>query len=123
VRDDRWGPPVSRAQRGAKAARLEVSHRVGGGKREGRHQRVANWADRAAEWLRPSGEGGGRGKWPVEERKWRWATAGPKTEAGPNTSNKPFQFFFQIQFFVTNLEIGARRFRRDFGMGIFSKFF
>jgi hypothetical protein len=33
-------------------------------------------------------------KWPVGERKWRWAAAGAKTEAGPNTSNKPFQFFF-----------------------------
>jgi hypothetical protein len=58
VRDDRWGPPVSRARTGAKAARLEVAPREGGGKREGRHQRVANWADRVAEWLRPSGEGG-----------------------------------------------------------------
>jgi hypothetical protein len=122
VRDDRWGPPVNWARRGARAAWLEVTPREGGGKRAVRHQGVANWADRAAEWSRPSGEGGG-GEWPVGERKWRWATDGPKTEAGPNTSNKPFQFFFEIQIFLTTLEICARRFRRDFGMGIFSKFF
>jgi hypothetical protein len=75
---------------------------------------------------RPSGRGPavkGGAEWPVGERKWRWATDGPKTEAGPNTSNKPFQFFFEIQIFLTTLEICARRFRRDFGMGIFSKFF
>jgi hypothetical protein len=46
---------------------------------------------------RPSGQcptGGGGGEWPVGERNWRWAAGGPKTEARPNTSNKPFQIFF-----------------------------
>jgi hypothetical protein len=33
-----------------------ASPREGGGKRAGRHRRMANWADRAAEWPRPSGE-------------------------------------------------------------------
>jgi hypothetical protein len=69
----------------------------------------------------PTGKGGG--KWPVGERKWRWATAGPKTEARPNTSNKPFSIFLKFEFFWATLEICARRFRRDFGMGIFLKFF
>jgi hypothetical protein len=41
----------------AKAARLEASPREGGGKRAGRHQCVAKWADRAAEWPRPNREG------------------------------------------------------------------
>jgi hypothetical protein len=62
VRDDRWGPPISRAWRGAKAARLEASPREGGGKQAGRHQRVAHWADRAVKRLRPSGEGGEEGR-------------------------------------------------------------
>jgi hypothetical protein len=72
--------------------RLEASPHEGSGKRAGHHQRMANWADRAAEWPMPHGEGGG--EWPVGERNWRWAAGGPKTEARPNTSNKPFQIFF-----------------------------
>jgi hypothetical protein len=49
VRDDRWGPPMSRAWRGAKAVRLEASPREGGGKWAGHHHRVASWANWAAE--------------------------------------------------------------------------
>jgi hypothetical protein len=50
----------------------------------------------------PSGRGPARkggGKWPVGERKWRWAAAGLKTEARPNTSDKHFRFFFNLNFF------------------------
>jgi hypothetical protein len=68
----------------------------------------------------------GKGKkWPLGERKWRWAVARPKIEAGPNTSNKTFLNFcyLEFKFFLPTLEICARRFRRDFGMGIFPKFF
>jgi hypothetical protein len=87
VRDDRWGPPICQAWRGAKAVRLEAAPREGGGKRVGRHRRVANWVDRAAEWPRPSGEGK---KCPVGGRKWRWAAAGPKTEAESKLTKKFF---------------------------------
>jgi hypothetical protein len=45
--DDRWGPPVSRAWIGAKAARGEALPREGGGKRVGRQQHMASWAKRA----------------------------------------------------------------------------
>jgi hypothetical protein len=52
---------------------------------------------------RPSGRGpvgkAEGGKWLVGERKWRWATAGPKTEAEPNTLINLFDFFFEIQIF------------------------
>jgi hypothetical protein len=75
--------------REAVATWLETSPHEGGGKRAGRHWRMANWADRAAEWPRPSGEGK---KWLVGERKWRWVAAGPKTEAVPKVTEK---FFFK----------------------------
>jgi hypothetical protein len=41
---------------------------------------------------RPSGRGlaGKEKKWPVGERKWRWAAAGPKTEAVPKVTEKLF---------------------------------
>jgi hypothetical protein len=48
---------------------------------------------------------------------------GQKPKLGPIQVINLFKKNFEIQFFLTNLEIGARRFRRDFGMRIFSKFF
>jgi hypothetical protein len=41
---------------------------------------------------RPSGRGpvGKEKKWPVGERKWRWAATGPKTEVGPKVMEKFF---------------------------------
>jgi hypothetical protein len=48
------------------------------------------WSARPAERLRPSG---GEGERPFGEGKWKWAVAGPKTGAGPNSSNKIFSNF------------------------------
>jgi hypothetical protein len=45
--DDRWGPLISWAQRGVKAARGEVFPREGGGNGAGCHRRAAGWAERA----------------------------------------------------------------------------
>jgi hypothetical protein len=46
--DDRWGPPVSRAWRGVKAAQGEAFSREGGSNQAGRHRRVVGWAERAS---------------------------------------------------------------------------
>jgi hypothetical protein len=74
---------------------------------------VADWAGRGAEaqW--------GEGERPVGEGKRKWAAAGLKTEARPNSSNKTF-FNFYLEFeFLANLKICTGRFRRNFDMGIF----
>jgi hypothetical protein len=86
--DDRWGPPISPARRGAKAVRGEAFPREGGGNRAGRHRCVAGWVGREAEaqW--------GEGEWPVGEGKRKWAAAGPKAGVGPNSSNKTFLNFY-----------------------------
>jgi hypothetical protein len=88
--DDRWGPPISRARRGAKAARGEASPREGGGNQAGHHRRTAG-QDTEAQW--------GEGEQPVGEGKWKWATVGPKTGVGPNSSNKTFlNFYLEFEF-------------------------
>jgi hypothetical protein len=112
--DDRWGPRVSQARRGAKVARGEEFPSDGGGNRAGRRRRAAGWADREAkaQW--------GEGEWPVGEGKRMWAAAGPKTGAGPNSSNKTFSNFYMKFEFLATLEICTRRFRRNFDMGFFS---
>jgi hypothetical protein len=46
--DDRWGPPVSRAQREAKVMRGEAFPHEGGGNWVGRHRRATGQADREA---------------------------------------------------------------------------
>jgi hypothetical protein len=79
VRDDGWGPPVSRVRRGAKATRLEaLPMRKAATRWGGATDAQAGWADReqdgSAERPRPSGEGGKR----LVEKKRRWVVAGPK---------------------------------------------
>jgi hypothetical protein len=89
--DDRWGPPVSRARRGVKAARGEAFSREGGGNRAGRHRREVGWAERVS-WASQEAEA----QWGEGKRlagKKTWAAAGPKTGAGPNSSNKTFSNF------------------------------
>jgi hypothetical protein len=49
--------------------------------------------------------------------------AGPKTEVGPNSSNKTLLNFYLEFNFLATLEIFTRRFIRNFDMGIFPKFF
>jgi hypothetical protein len=111
--DDRFGPPVSRAWTGAKVALGEAFPREGGGNRAGRRLCAAGWAGREAkaQW--------GEGEWPVGEGKRKWAAAGPKTGAGPNSSNKTISNFYLKFEFLATLEICTRRFRRNFDMGIF----
>jgi hypothetical protein len=65
--DDKWGPPISRARRGVKAAGGEAFPREGGGNRAGRHRRTADWAERP----RPSGERGSG--WLEEKNGHGWA--------------------------------------------------
>jgi hypothetical protein len=121
--NDRCGPLVNWARIGAKAARGEAFPREGGYNRAGRHRRAAGWAERAG-WASREGEAEwGEGEQPVGEGKRKWAAAGPKTGAGPNSSNKTFlNFYLKFEFLVT-LEICTRRFKRNFDMGIFPKFF
>jgi hypothetical protein len=73
---------------------------------------------------RPAGpRGWGEGERPVGEGKRKWAAAGPKIEAGPISSNKTIlNFYLEFEFLAT-LEICTWRFRRNFDMGIFPKFF
>jgi hypothetical protein len=54
--DDRWGPLVSRARRGVKAARGEAFPREGGGNRAGRPGGLRGRAG-PTEGPRPSGRG------------------------------------------------------------------
>jgi hypothetical protein len=74
--DDRWGPPVSRARRGAKEVRGEAFPRGGGGNRVGRHRRATGWAGQEAEaqW--------GEGEWLVEEKSGRGWAERPDGPAG-----------------------------------------
>jgi hypothetical protein len=90
---------------------------VGGGNRAGRHQRSADWAGREAkaQW--------GEGEQPDGEGKRKWAVAGPKIGAGPNSIIKPFLNFYLEFKFLATLEICTRRFRRNFDMRIFPKIF
>jgi hypothetical protein len=76
VRDDRWGPPVSRARRGQRRARLEASSCVRGVNPAGRHRRAVSWAERARWAGREAEAQWGGGKRPVEKKR-RWAAAGP----------------------------------------------
>jgi hypothetical protein len=52
-----------------------------------------------------------------------WAAARPKTIARPNSSNKTLLNVYLLFKFLATLEICTRRFRRNFDMGIFPKFF
>jgi hypothetical protein len=63
------------------------------------------------------------GERPAGEGKRKWAVAGRKTGAGPNSSNKIFLNFYLKFKFLATLEICTRRFRRNFGMRIFPKIF
>jgi hypothetical protein len=65
----------------------------------------------------------GEGERPVGEVKRKWATGGPKTEAGPNSTNKTFSIFYLKFKFLATLEICTRRFRWNFDIRIFPKFF
>jgi hypothetical protein len=121
--DDRWGPLVSRARRGVKAARGEAFPHEGGGNRAGRHQHVAGWAESEGGVGRDAESQWGEGERPVGEGKRKWAMAGPKTRAGPNSSNKTFLNFYLEFKFLATLEICTRRFRRNFDMRIFPKIF
>jgi hypothetical protein len=62
--DDRWGPPVSQARRGAKAARGEMFSRVGGGNPAGHHRRAVGWDERA--------------RWAGREAEAQWGGGGEK---------------------------------------------
>jgi hypothetical protein len=75
----------------------------------------AGWAGREAEaqWGRKTAG------W---EGNMKWTVAGPKPELGPFQVIKPFQIFIWNFKFLATLEICTRRFRRNFGMGIFPKF-
>jgi hypothetical protein len=69
--DDKWGPPVSQAWRGVKAARGETFSHVGGGNPAGRPRRAIGWAERAR-WAGREAEaqwGGEEEKRPVEKKK------------------------------------------------------
>jgi hypothetical protein len=88
--DDRWGPPVSRARRGVKAARGEAFSREGGGNRVGCHRRATGWAEMAGwagERPRPSGERES-GRW--EKEKGSGPQLGRKPELGPIQVIKSF---------------------------------
>jgi hypothetical protein len=56
----------------------------------------------------------GEGERLVGEGKRKWATTGPKTGAGSNSSNKTVLNFYLEFDFLANLEICTRRFRRNF---------
>jgi hypothetical protein len=72
-----------------------------------------------AERPRPGGE---RESGRLGEKR-KWAAARPKTRAGPNLRNKTFSIFYLKFKFLATLEICTRKFRRNFDMGIFPKFF
>jgi hypothetical protein len=73
-------------------------------------------------WPRPSGEGeGGSGR--LRKENGGGPRLGRKPKLGPIQVINLFRIFFEIQFFLATLEICAARFRRDFGMTIFPKFF
>jgi hypothetical protein len=91
--DGRWGPPVSRAWRGAKATRGEAFPREGGGNRAGHHRHAVGWAERASWAGRVVEAQWGEGEQPVGEGKRKWAAAVLKTGAGPHSSNKTFSNF------------------------------
>jgi hypothetical protein len=75
--DDRWGPPISRAQRGAKVARGEVFPHEGGGNQAGRHRHAVGWAERAG-WVGREAEAQwGAGEQPAREGKRKSATITP----------------------------------------------
>jgi hypothetical protein len=57
-----------------------------------------------------------------QEGKKKWVVAGLKPELGPFQVIKPFRIFIWNFEFLATLEICTRRFRRNFGMGIFPKF-
>jgi hypothetical protein len=101
----------------------EAFPREGGGNRAGRHRHAARWAKRVGWAGREAEAQWGEGEWSVEEGKRKWAATGPKTGAGSNSSNKTFLNFYLEFKFLANLEICTRRFRRNFDMGIFPKFF
>jgi hypothetical protein len=120
--DDRWGSPISRARRGAKgrevgrflAREAAMGRAPPKGDRLGREGRLGR-REAEAQW--------GEGERPVGEGKRKWAAAGSKTGAGPNSSNKIFlNFYLEFEFLAT-LEICRRRFRRNFDIRIFPKFF
>jgi hypothetical protein len=84
---------------------------------------VAGWAERAGWAGREAEAQWGEGEWPVGEGKRKWAVAGLKTGAGPNSNSKTFLNFYLEFKFLATLEICTMRFRRNFDMGIFPKFF
>jgi hypothetical protein len=109
-------------KRGEGGARWGISSqgRWESGRAPPTHGRLAErvgWAGREAEAQL------GEGERPIGEGKRKWAAAGPKTGAGPNSSNKTFlNFYLEFEYLAT-LEICTRKFRRNFDMGIFPKIF
>jgi hypothetical protein len=71
-----------------KVVRGEAFPREGGGNRAGRHRRAVGWVEMASWAGRAAEAQWGEGERPVGEGKRKWAAAGPKTGAGPNSSNK-----------------------------------
>jgi hypothetical protein len=71
-----------------KAARAEAFPHEGGSNRVGRQRHAVDWAERASWASRVAEAQWGEGERPVGEGKRKWAAAGPKTGAGPNSSNK-----------------------------------
>jgi hypothetical protein len=90
VRDDRWGPPVSRHEERAKAAQLEALPCEEGGNRIRRHRCVG----------RPRGRGpvgrGGAASWTKKGMGHGWAERpdGPKSEEN----------YFRIKFGFLNIQ-------------------
>jgi hypothetical protein len=68
----------------------------------------------------PVGKGGGSGR--LGKENGGGPRLGRKPKLGPIQVVNLFNFFLKFDFLAT-LEICARRFRRDFGMEIFPKFF
>jgi hypothetical protein len=77
-----------------KAARGEVFPRERGNNRAGHHQLSAGWAERAGWAGREAEAQWGEGERLVGEGKRKWAAAGLKTGARPNSSNKTFLNFY-----------------------------
>jgi hypothetical protein len=69
---------------------------------------MPGWAERAGCAAREAEARWGEGERPVGEGKRKWAMAGPKIGAGPNSSSKTFlNFYLEFEFLAT-LEICTR---------------
>jgi hypothetical protein len=84
------------------------------------HGATSAWPTGPTGRPRPSREGGGSGR--LGKENGGGPRLGRKPKLGPIQVINLFNFFLKFDFLAT-LEICARRFRRDFGMEIFPKFF